>query len=439
MKQYEQLNRILEDIMDKWDIPGLGVGLIEEGEIVHARGYGVQSMAVGVPVTPDSLFCVASIAKCFVACGIMQLVEQGILRLDAPLVEYLPDFLLDGAHYQEMTLRQILSHTSGMPDMDEIEYDALVSHPEYDEEAPARYVRALAGRKMIALPGERFAYSNIGYNVLGYLIAKQTGQTFEDYMKVHILDPAGMTESTFFFPNVPQDRLAVPHLRIPQIVPSSVQPYHRADAPASFLYTSVIELCRWAITSLNRGLYSGQRLLSPASYDLMWTPVVQRSYPPFREEMGLGWALGHFEGARTVAHGFSGFGWTCHLILLPEKNRAAVILCNEESSAIECLEQAVIRALLEMEPEPGPISWLIPIAGALHSGGIQAAIACLEDINNNPGYILDPYDLITFVHQLLSVRKYDLAIDVLKLNLHAFPDHYDSNTLLASVAAHQDG
>jgi CubicO group peptidase (beta-lactamase class C family) len=180
MKQYEQLNQVLEDIMVRWDIPGLGVGLIDKGDIVYARGYGVQSLATGVPVTPESLFCVASIAKCFVACAIMQLVEQGILHLDVPLVEYLPDFQLDDPHYQEMTLRQMLSHTSGMPDMDEIEYDQLVIHPEYDEEAPARYVRALSTRKMIGLPGERFAYSNIAYNVLGYLIAKRTGQTFED-------------------------------------------------------------------------------------------------------------------------------------------------------------------------------------------------------------------------------------------------------------------
>jgi CubicO group peptidase (beta-lactamase class C family) len=438
MKQCEQLNQVLEDIMVRWDIPGLGVGLINEGQIVYARGYGVQSLATGVPVTPESLFCVASIAKCFVACAIMQLVEQGMLRLDTPLVEYLPDFELDDPHYQEMTLRQILSHTSGMPDMDEIEYDQLVIHPEYDEEAPARYVRALSSRKMIGLPGERFAYSNIAYSVLGYLIAQKTGQTFESYMKTDILNPAGMTDSTFFFPDVPRERLAVPHLRIPHMAPNPVLPYHRADAPASFLYTSVIDMCRWAMTSLNRGAFNGNRILSPASYDLMWSPVAKRGYPPFREEMGLGWALGHFEGARTVAHGGGGFGWTCHLILLPEKTRAAVILCNEESSAIECLEGAVLRALLELDPKPGKVSWMIPMARALTAGGIQAAYASLTEIKHNPDFFLDPYDMLTLVYQLVSVKKYDLAIEVLKLNLHAFPDHRNSSTLLERVVAQKD-
>jgi CubicO group peptidase (beta-lactamase class C family) len=438
VKQYEQLNQVLKDIMVRWDLPGLGVGLVEDGHIVYARGYGVQSLTTGVPVTPESLFCVASIAKCFVACEIMQLVEQGMLHLDTPLIDYLPNFKLDGPHYPEITLRQILSHTSGMPDMDEIEYDQLVIHPEDDEEAPARYVRALSSRKMIGLPGERFAYSNIAYNVLGYLMAHRTGQTFEDTMKSQILNPAGMVDSTFFFPDVPQDRLAVPHLRIPQMAPNPVLPYHRADAPASFLYTSVIDMCRWALTSLNRGAFNGNRILSPASYDLMWTPVAKRGYPPFREEMGLGWALGHFEGVRTVAHGGGGFGWTCHLILLPEKNRAAVILCNEESSAIECLEGVVMRALLELDPQPGKVSWMIPLARAMTAGGIQAAYASLEEIKINPDFFMDPYDLVTLAYQLLSVKQYDLAIDVLKLNLHAFPDHRGSSALLESFAAQKE-
>jgi len=433
MKKFEQLDQVLEDIKVRWGIPGLAIGLIEEGEIVQTYALGVQSLATGEPLSSDSLFCVASIAKCFVACAIMQLVEQDVLQLDVPLMEYLPDFLLDDDHYQEITLRQVLSHTSGMPDMDEIEYDQLVIHPEYDEEAPARYVHSLSNRKMIGIPGERFAYSNIAYNVLGYLIATQTGKTFEDYMKANILNPAGMTDSTFFFPDVPLSRLAVPHLRVPNMVPNPRIPYHRADAPASFLYTTVVDMCHWAVTSLNRGINKEERILSQYSYDLMWTPVAKRGYPPFREEMGLGWALGHFMGVRTVAHGGAGFGWTCHLILLPEKNSAAIILCNEESSAIESIEQAVVRALLDLEPKTGKVSWMIPIARALHTGGIQAAYSSYEKLKNEPDYFIDEYDLITLAYQLLSIGKTDLAIDVLKLNLVHFPKHQGTITLLEKL------
>jgi len=128
----------------------------------------------------------------------MQLVEHGKIELEAPLAGYLPYFRLDDERYREMTIRQVLSHTAGMPDMDESEYDELVAHPEVDEGAAERYVRRLSHLKLVAAPGERFFYSNIAYNVLGDLIAKLSGQSFEDYMKAHILQPAGMPDIWLF-------------------------------------------------------------------------------------------------------------------------------------------------------------------------------------------------------------------------------------------------
>jgi hypothetical protein len=98
-----------------------------------------------------------------------------------------------------------------------------------------------------------------------------------------------------------------------------------------------------------------------------------------------------------------------------------------------------MRALLELDPQPGKVSWMIPLARAMTAGGIQAAFARLEEIKHNPDFFMDPYDLVTLAHQLLSVKKYDLASDVLKLNLHAFPDHRGSSALLESVAAQKDG
>jgi CubicO group peptidase (beta-lactamase class C family) len=431
--KYTKLESILEEIVARWGIPGLGIGIVDRGEISYARGFGVQSLETQVPVNPDSIFCLASIGKCFVATAVMQLVEAGKLELDLPLIRYLPYFQLADDRYQKITIRQILSHTSGMPDLAEDEYDDLVSHPEYDISAAERFVRAQSNRKMIAAPGERFAYSNIAYNVLGDLISKSAGQTFEDYMQEHILYPAGMPDSTFNFRDLSQARLAMPHLRTPGMIVNPIDPYHRADAPSSFLHSSVVEMCHWAITCLNRGGYKDQRILTPASYDLMWTPVVNRDYPPFREEMGLGWTLGHFDGDRTIGHGGGGFGWTCFLALLPENNRAAIVLCNEESMGHERALDAVLCTLIEKEPQVGTISWMIPIAQSLQIGGIRAAYARYEEIKDSDEYFFDEYELITLVYQLVSVKNIDLAIDVLELNLHVFPEHLGSFIILAKA------
>ena len=438
MIKEQELDHVLQEIITRWGVPGLGVGIVKASEIIYARGFGVQSLATGAPVTPNSLFCIASITKCFVAAAVMQLVEQGSLHLDTPLVHYLPVFRLDDERYTAITLRQMLSHTSGMPDMEEDEYDKLVANPEYDEGAPERFVRSLASRRMVAAPGERFVYSNIAYNVLGYLITKITGQTFENYMQENILRPVGMPDSTLFFPAVPLNRLAVPHLRAPGMIVNPIYPYHRADAPASFLYSSVAEMCHWAITSLERGIYQGQRILTPASYDQMWAPVAQRGDPPFREEMGLGWALGHFEGTRTVGHGGGGFGWTCFLALLPEIEGAAIILSNEESAAHDLALQAVLSSMLGKKPHPGKVSWMVPIAQALHTGGVQAAYACYAEIKDNPDYQIEAGELIPLYYQLMSLKKFDLAIELLELDLDVFPEELWLTIYLAKVYLQKD-
>ncbi len=291
------LEKVIKETMQRWDVPGMAVGIVEHGEIRYIKGFGVQSLDTGAPVTSDSVFGIQSISKCFTATAVMQCAERGLLDLDAALVEYLPYFRLDDDRCQQMTIRQALSHTSGMPDMDEFEYVDLISHPEEDEGAPERFVRSLKNRKLVASPGERFSYSNIAYNVLGDLLAKVSGSTFESVMKERILLPAGMTNSTFLPGEVPPGLLAVPHLRSPGMKPYPGYPYHRADAPASFLHATVVDMCRWALTSLKRGEGSGGSILSPAGYRLMWTPVAKRGEPPsMYEQMGLGWNLGHFNG-----------------------------------------------------------------------------------------------------------------------------------------------
>jgi CubicO group peptidase (beta-lactamase class C family) len=433
MSLYAQLDHVLQEIMTRWDIPGLGVGLVENGEITYARGFGVQSLATGAPVTPDSLFCIASITKVFVATAIMQLVEQGKLDLDAPLLHYLPDFQLEDERLPRVTLGQVLSHTASLPDFDEAEYDLLVAHPEYDDASPERLMRSLASRQMIADPGQRFAYSNIGFDLLGVLIARLTGETFEDYLTANVLRPAGMPASALSHLQIPPERLAVPHIRTPIMQVNPIYPYHRADVPASFLHSSVLEMCNFAITSLKGASGETPSLLSPATYQKMWTAVADRGYPPFYEHHSLGWVLGHFNGFKTVSHGGGGFGWTDFFTILPERNAAAVILCNEESSARSRTLRAAVDVLLGHPPEVGSVSWMVPVSQALSRGGIQAARAYYGEIKDDPNYFFDEDELITLVYQLQSVKKFELAAQVLELNLEVFPNHTESQHMLAAL------
>ncbi|MGQ9905213.1 MAG: serine hydrolase domain-containing protein, partial [Anaerolineae bacterium] len=221
MANLNSLNTALEKIVARWGIPRLAVGIVQAGEIVHARAFGVQSLATRAPVTLDSIFCVASVSKVFVATAVMQLAERGLIDLEAPVVRYVPYFRLDDPAdavrcYARITTRQLLSHTAGMPHLDEFEYYDLLDHPECDKGAAERYVCSLSNRALVSEPGTRFLCSNIGYDVLGALIARvTTGRPFEAYLREQVLAPAGMPDSTFLLAEVSRDWLAVPHLRAP--------------------------------------------------------------------------------------------------------------------------------------------------------------------------------------------------------------------------------
>ena len=441
MLYISDLDGVLQEIMLRWDVPGMAIGIVKGDEVAYAKGFGVQSLETQTPVTLDTIFCVQSISKCFVATAVLQMVERGKLDLDAPLVQYLPYFQMDDERYRQITIRQALSHTSGMPDMEESEYVELVTHPEYDDESAERFVRGLNNRKLIASPGERFSYSNIAYNVLGDMLAKVAGNSFEEVMREHILIPSGMPNSTFMLADIPTNLLAVPHLRSPEMKVNPVYPYHRADTPSSFLHTTVIDMCHWGSTALNRGSYLNQNILSPAGYDLMWTAVAKRgSSPSMYEEMGLGWSLGHYKDVKTVCHGGGGFGWNAFLLILPEKNCAAVILCNEESNAHVRVTRAVADVLLEEKPQANSVSWMIPISRALAEGGIEAAYARYAEIKerkDDDEFFIQEYELINLSLQLFTAKKTDLAIEVLGLNIHAYPEYIESYLEQAKLYLYQ--
>jgi CubicO group peptidase (beta-lactamase class C family) len=436
----EQLTPVLEEITRRWEIPGLAVGIVQDGEIVYAKGFGVQSLETRTPITLESTFCISSVSKNFVAAAVMQLAERGLIDLDAPIVRYLPYFVLDDGRYPQITIRQTLSHTSGMPDIDELEYNHLLENPEYDDGAIERFVRSLFNRRMVSNPGERFAYSNIGYNVLGDLIAKVSGMSFEDYMKNNVLVPAGMPSSTFLMEEVRLELLAVPHLRTPTMGVSPIYPYTRLDAPASFMHTNVIEMCHWIMTCLNGGRFNVQSILAPATVEEMWHPAVSWGSPPFYEDMGLGWVLGHYNGVKTASHGGMGMGWLDFLILMPEIKRGAVILGIAETFARSKIIRAVADTMLEQKPQVGAVSWIVPVSQAMAGGGIEAAYDCYERLISSAiqEYYFDEDDLINMVFQLTLAKKAELVEDVLKLNIHVFPDSINSYIMLAKIYL-QDG
>jgi CubicO group peptidase (beta-lactamase class C family) len=327
-------------------VPGLALGVVKDGRLIYAQGFGVQKIGEHSPISSRSLFHMASVTKTFVATAIMQLVEKGQIDLDAPLIRYLPDFRLADERYRVITIRQMLSHTSGIPDTDDYHWDK----PEFDDGALDRFVRSLVRKKLDFRPGSKFSYSNTAYEILGDAIAAVSGATFEDYVQRNILTPLGMRDSTLLLRETNAQLLTSPHvLEHKKLVVSKVFPYNRAHAPSSTLYSNIEDMSRWAMANLNGGELDGQRILTRETLALMWRPVADAP----NSKVGISWFTKESNGHRFVLHAGGDVGFESLLILAPDDGFGVIGMTNRGDDAgtpLNAMVNAAIRIMLGRDP-----------------------------------------------------------------------------------------
>ena len=321
-KVNELLSPYAEQMMRSYDLPGLAIGVVKNKEIVYARAFGYKNLEKKEPLGIRDLFHMASVSKPFVATAIMQLVEQGKIHLDSPVINYLPYFKLVGDSYKAITIKHMLNHISGMPDEDDYEW----YKPLYSDDAIERYVRSISSEQMQSKPGEKFAYSNMAFECLGDVIAKVSGISFADYQKKHLLNPSGMVESTFLKPEYLPHNWAAPHIRILSSKTWAGYPYNRRHGPSSTLHANVLEMCNWAIINMNRGEFNHKRILKEPSYDALWNPWFKIGE---ENHIGLSWFISNHRGRQTIGHSGGDTGFSTNFVMLPEESTAVVVLCNQ--------------------------------------------------------------------------------------------------------------
>jgi CubicO group peptidase (beta-lactamase class C family) len=346
----QRLQPALERLIQDQRLPGLAIAVVEDNRVAYAAGFGLRNLTrTDDVVTTRSLFHMASITKPFVATALMQLAENGRLDFEAPVVRYLPYFRMADERYERITVRQMVTHTSGMPDVDDYEWDT----PQYDDGALERYVRSLRTLELEFAPGEQFKYSNMAFEVLGDVVAKISGETFDDYVQRRILAPLRMNDSTLLLRRADPALLAWGHEldENGRPLPSRIYPYNRMHTPSSNLHSNALDMARWAIANMNRGELDGARILSASSYDLMWKPAAELRGRP--SPTGLSWFLGEYRGHRLVEHGGGDTGFRTGLAMLPERGVAVVWMTNSEwLRHPAALTHAALDAALGLEPVP---------------------------------------------------------------------------------------
>ena len=325
-------------LMDESGTPGLAIAVVFGGKEIYSKAFGVKNVDTNEPLNTGDLFHWASVTKPFVATAIVQLVEKGLVDLDAPVVQYVPYFEIDDEASGSITVRQMLTHTSGMPDVLDYEWD----NPVYDDDALEQYVRGLKSRKLIFRPGEKFRYSNIAFEVLGDLIAKVSGMTFEAYIDTHIFQPLGMDQTTLLITDTEADQRTSPHTQSnDKTVVREHWPYNRKHAPSSTLITNVHDAAKWAAANLNRGILGNTRILQEDSYRLLWEPSVDTT-----KRVGLSWFRGRKERHNAVYHSGSDRGFQSDVTLIPDLGLGIVVVTNSDKAPRSTFSKLALQAAL---------------------------------------------------------------------------------------------
>jgi CubicO group peptidase (beta-lactamase class C family) len=417
----EKIDNFLAGEVDRLSIPGLTVSIVRNDSLIYSGAFGFKNVTTKEPLKTTSIFHWASVSKTFVATAIMQLVEQGKIDLDAKLVTYIPFFKQRDSTYKEITIRQMLNHTSGIGDVDDYEWD----DPQYDDAALEKFVRSIRHDRLAFPPGKDWAYSNTAYETLGLVISRVSGMPFETYIRKNILDPLEMNQTSFIYPEIPDSLRVQGHVWGGKPLVSGVYPYNRMHAPSSTLNSNVIEMTHYAMAHLHRGQYKDKRILSDSTYDLLWTNSVTIPDAP---QIGLAWWLKEHEGIKTVSHAGGDTGFRSYFMLIPDKNLAIMLVSNYELLRSEDIALAILDILVDKKPKPIKRQIGFKFAEILIADGLQKAkefyqLAKADSTQQDLYFWQEDEAVMTYAgYLLINHKKYKEAIEVFKFNVELFPD-----------------
>lgn len=271
----DDLDRLLPSLMEAHHVPGVAVSLIHDGRVAWVQGYGVADKSEDIPVTENTVFQAASISKSVTAWGVMRLVEQGKVDLDAPVSTYLSRWKLPPTSFDsnEVTPRRLLSHTAGLSVGGYLGYEPTQPLPPLETELTvgADTAESDGAVRIVYPPGEQVHYSGGGYAVLQLLVEEVSNQSFAEFMQQEVLDPLDMTQSTFEW-----TRRRQPDVATPYGVDGTVLPlYQFAAKAAGGLYTTALDLGRFVAAAMAdpSGRPRGRDVLGSATVGEMVAPA----------------------------------------------------------------------------------------------------------------------------------------------------------------------
>ena len=361
------LDAAVEQALQNWQMPGLALAIVKDDAVVLSKGYGVRELGQPTPVDERTVFAIGSVTKAFTAAALGMLVDEGKVGWDDPVTAHLPDFqLYDPYVTREITLRDLLTHRSGLP-----RGDLIWIGSDFDRAEILRRVRYLPPRWSFR---SHYGYQNILYLAAGQVVAAVTGKSWDEFVHERIFTPLGMTDSsTSVTALADAANVAAPHADVDgQLRPV---PYRNIDciAPAGAINANVADMTQWIRMLLAGGVYGGQRFLSADTMTELFTPQTVmglkapevRAYEPQLRghthfvAYGLGWMLYDYRGRKIASHTGAIDGMRAALGLVPEERLGVAVLTNLNfENLAPALMFKVLDAYLGVPPWDSLAEWL---------------------------------------------------------------------------------
>ncbi|HVT94682.1 MAG TPA: serine hydrolase [Bryobacteraceae bacterium] len=372
------LERMVTREMANQSLPAVSIVLVDQQRVVWAQGFGFADPQKKVAAAADTVYRVGSVSKLFTDTALMQLVEKHELDLDAPVSRYLPAFHPVNPFGEPITLRELMSHRSG-----------LVREPPaghyFDSTSPSLQatVESLNDTKLVYRPGTRTKYSNAAVAVAGYVLEKRSGQPFASYLQKAVLEPLGMSHSSFAPAPQIAGKLARAFVWTYDGRVFDAPSFELGMAPAGCMYSSVLDLAKF----LGMLFDDGGRILKPETLQAMWQPQFSQGGRP--GPFGIGFRLSSLDGHSLVGHGGAIYGFATELEALPDDKLGVAVVTTMDSAnaSVTKIANQALRLMLAAKagkplpaiPETEPVSLELARAAEARYASGPKGIELLEE------------------------------------------------------------
>lgn len=320
--------------------PGCAILVAKKGEIIYKKAFGSADLELNVPMQADMVFKIASVTKQFTAVAILKLVEQGKIGLQDSLQKYIPDFPSKG---HTITIEHLLTHTSGIRDYMQIDFRGI--NMERWDYTPKQLIDSFKHYALAFEPGTKFSYSNSGYYLLGYIIEKVSGKSYQRYVQDNLLTPLGLTHSFFDMGN--------------NLIPNRVNGYRQESTAyvnadfwspslayaAGGLLSNTEDLYNWF-----KGLLS-YKIIKKGSLEKTFTPFTLKDGSPLT--YGYGWYIQHMSSIKSIEHSGKMNGFTSNAIYYPQQDVYIAVLFNCENAPKDEISKEVSEIVLGQTLQTG--------------------------------------------------------------------------------------